>query len=65
MHLSAHKPTPSTLPPPHYAGNAATRLQRVYSGTKIDVTTYHYDQNRTGWNPTETDLTPEAVANSA
>jgi hypothetical protein len=65
MHLSAHKPTPSTLPPPHYAGNAATRLQRVYSGTKIDVTTYHYDGYRTGWNPTETDLTPAAVADSA
>jgi hypothetical protein len=62
MHLPSHKAVPSTLPPPHYVGEAATRLQRVYSGKKIDVETYHYDRNRTGWNPTETDLTPANVA---
>jgi hypothetical protein len=56
------KPVPSTLPPPHYVGDAATRLRRVYGGKKIDVTTYHYDHDRTGWNPTETDLTPANVA---
>ncbi len=65
MHAATHKPVPSTLPPPRYAGNAATRLQRAYSGTKINVETYHYDRNRTGWNPAETDLTPANVADPA
>jgi hypothetical protein len=62
MHHTKHAPAPSTLPPPELVGDPATRLQRAYSGTPIDVTTYHYDQNRTGWNPTETDLTPASVA---
>jgi hypothetical protein len=64
MHHAPQPPAPSTLPPPQYVGDAATRLQRSYGGTPIDVTTYHYDLNRTGWNPTETDLTPATVASS-
>jgi hypothetical protein len=64
-HHPAHAPMPSTLPAPTLVGNDATRLQRSYGGTPIDVTTYHYDQNRTGWNPTETDLTPASVASSS
>ncbi|MFO1337828.1 MAG: hypothetical protein U1F53_06255 [Burkholderiaceae bacterium] len=36
-------------------------LGRAYTGTPIDVTTYHYDNFRTGWNPAETDLTPATV----
>jgi hypothetical protein len=63
MHRAPHAPLASTLPPPHFVGDPLTRLQRPYGGSKIDVTTYHYDLNRTGWNQTETDLTPATVAN--
>jgi len=63
-HHSKYKVQPSTLPPPHLVGDQATRLKRVYGGTPIDVTTYHYDLNRTGWNPTETDLTAATVASA-
>lgn len=64
MHRASHAPLPSSLPAPHEIGDPATRLKRPYGGTPIDVTTYHYDLNRTGWNPTETDLTPATVASS-
>jgi len=64
MHRAPHAPLPSTLPAPREIGDPATRLKRPYGGTPIDVTTYHYDLNRTGWNPTETDLTPATVASS-
>ncbi len=37
---------------------------RGYSGAGTDVLTYHYDNNRTGWNPAETDLTPATVASN-
>ena len=33
-------------------------LARPYGGTPISVTSFHYDNYRTGWNPNETDLTP-------
>jgi outer membrane protein assembly factor BamB len=45
--------------------NAAVGLERVYSGTPIDVTTYHYDTLRTGWNQHETDLTPATVGSKS
>jgi hypothetical protein len=64
LHRPRHPALPSTLPPPHLVGNDATRLQRTYGGTPIDVLQYHYDLNRTGWNPTETDLTPASVASA-
>ncbi len=38
------------------------RIGAAYSGTPIDVLTYHYDNLRTGWNQNETDLTPASVA---
>ncbi|HEX4158530.1 MAG TPA: hypothetical protein VHY79_08640, partial [Rhizomicrobium sp.] len=41
--------------------NAAAGLKRPYGGAPMDVLTYHYDLNRTGWNQTETDLTPSSV----
>jgi hypothetical protein len=63
-HHPRHPAAPSTLPAPHLVGVDANRLGRVYGGTPIDVTQYHYDLNRTGWNPTETDLTPATVASS-
>ena len=43
---------------------AVQGLKRRYGGTPIDVLTYHYDLNRTGWNPTETDLTPANVGSA-
>ena len=64
MHRAPHPPAPSTLPPPKFVGDQATRLSRSYNGTPIDVTTYHYDLARTGWNQSETDLTPASVASS-
>lgn len=64
MHRAARAPLPSPLPAPALVGAEATRLQRAYGGTPIDVTTFHYDTNRTGWNPTETDLTPASVASA-
>src|SRR5580693_630512 len=63
-HRAPHAPLPSSLPAPKLIGNPATRLQRRYSGTSIDVKTYHYNLQRTGWNESETDLTPAAVASS-
>jgi hypothetical protein len=44
---------------------AAKGLTRLYSGTPVDVTTYHYDNLRTGWNATETDLAPGSVGGSS
>src|SRR5438552_3378905 len=32
---------------------------------QVSVTTYHYDQKRTGWNPQETILTPTNVASTS
>jgi hypothetical protein len=60
-----HPAKPSSLPAPMLIGDAVTRLVRQYSGRPIDVTTYHYDQKRTGWNQNETDLTPAAVASKS
>jgi hypothetical protein len=45
--------------------NALAGLKRPYSGAPIDVLTYHYDLARTGWNQSETDLTPATVASSS
>src|SRR5271156_815830 len=63
-HRPPHAAPRSTLPPAALVGKPATRLHRPYGGTPIDVTTYHYDNNRTGWNQTETDLTPTSVASA-
>jgi len=41
--------------------HAAQGLKRRYSGTPIDVLNYHYDNYPTGWNKSETDLTPATV----
>ncbi len=66
--LPAHRPPhpapASTLPATALLPRAAAGLARVYGGTPIDVTTYHYDNYRTGWNQSETDLTPASVASS-
>lgn len=54
----------SNLPQAQLIRPDALRYARSYSGTKIDVTNYHYDNYRTGWNPSETDLTPASVASA-
>lgn len=56
---------PAALPGGGLHHDADAGLARVYSGTPIDVLTYHYDTLRTGWNQSETDLTPTNVASSS
>ena len=59
------RPAPvSTLPDAAPMANAAAALGHAYSGTPVDVLTYHYNRGRTGWNQNETDLTPAAVSSA-
>jgi len=44
---------------------AALGLKRRYSGTPVDVLRYHNDNYPTGWNQSETDLTPAAVKSAS
>jgi len=44
---------------------AALGLHRLYSGTPVDVLNYHNDNFRTGWNQSETDLTPATVGSAS
>lgn len=59
---------PQRAATPSLAGDAKPRpvapAPKAYGGTPVDVLTYHYDQGRSGWNATETDLTPATVASS-
>ena len=64
IHRAPHAAPRSVLPPTALVGNPESRLRKPYGGTKIDVTTFHYDTNRTGWNLTETDLTQASVASA-
>ena len=64
MHHGPSFPLHKALPDAKLLPNAAAGLAKPYGGTPIDVTTYHYDQNRTGWNQSETDLTPATVASA-
>ncbi len=57
-HRLPHFVPQSALP----AAEIMPAIAKTYSGTKIDVPTYHYDTARTGWNQSETDLTPASVA---
>jgi hypothetical protein len=59
-----HPDPPGQLPPTAPHPNAEQGLALLYGGTPIDVTTYHFDTLRTGWNATETDLTQAAVKSS-
>jgi hypothetical protein len=45
--------------------DADAGLKRPYSGKPIDVLLYHYDSLVTGWNQSETDLTPANVGSSS
>jgi hypothetical protein len=60
-HIGPRMPPRPALPDKGPLKNAAAGLKRRYPGTPIDVLTYHYDLNRTGWNQTETDLTTTNV----
>jgi len=62
QHHKHSQTLPPALPDKGPFKYAAAGLKRHYSGTPIDVLSYHYDLNRTGWNPAETDLTPANVA---
>src|SRR5690348_11100424 len=42
----------------------AAPASRPYAGTPVDVLTYHYDNARTGSNPSEADLTVATVSSS-
>jgi len=56
---------PPALPVVGLHPHAAQGLKRHYSGTPIDVLNYHNDNYPTGWNQSETDLTPKSVASSS
>jgi hypothetical protein len=58
---AAHAPQGAIVLHPH----AAAGLKRRYTGTPIDVLNYHYDTYPTGWNQSETDLTPAAVQSAS
>ncbi len=51
----------SNLPLATPMAGATQALGIKYTGTPIDVLTYHYDNYRTGWNQSETKLTPAWV----
>jgi hypothetical protein len=61
-HHGPHAPPPPALPEPPMLANATAALKRPYGGTPVDVLLYHYDVLRTGWNQSETDLTPSSVS---
>jgi hypothetical protein len=63
-HHSSHAAPPAALPERPPLKDAAAALKRPYGGTPIDVLLYHYDLFPTGWNQSETDLTPTTVASS-
>ena len=47
-----------------FTGACATTGDRSQQAavTRVDMLTYHFDRQRSGWNPHETTLTPESVA---
>lgn len=70
QHLVRHTRLPKqrfsirALPDRGIHPNAAAGLKRIYSGTPTDVLRYHNDNYPTGWNQSETDLTPATVASA-
>ena len=66
--LKTHKVGPELLPASPATGlhpDAEAGLRRLYSGVPIDALNYHYDTYPTGWNRSETDLTPASVQSSS
>lgn len=64
-HITMKIPPPSALPRTGLHPKAAQGLKRRYSGAAIDVLNYHYDNYPTGWNQSETDLTPATVGSAS
>ena len=60
-HHWKHAAPTSTAPNAHLLNEASGLMPKTYSGTPIDVLTFHYDNNRSGWNDTEADLGKTAV----
>jgi len=62
-HTKLPKQVPMIAPLPDRGlhPKAAEGLKRPYSGTATDVLRYHNDNYPTGWNQSETDLTPTTV----
>ena len=58
---AAHAPSAAITLHPH----AVAGLKRRYSGAPVDVLNYHYDTYPTGWNQSETDLTPATVQSAS
>ena len=54
-------PLPIVSAHPH----ARAGLARRYTGNPVDVLNYHYDNYPTGWNKSETDLTPTSVGSAS
>ncbi len=64
--IGVNKPAPATvLTRIGLHPKAALGLRRKYSGTPVDVLNYHNDNLRTGWNQSETDLTPATVGSAS
>ncbi|MBV9570672.1 MAG: hypothetical protein JO056_05470 [Alphaproteobacteria bacterium] len=67
QHRISHTRTPAqqidlpVLPDRGLHPQAANGLKRHYSSTPTDVLRYHNDNYPTGWNQSETDLTPTSV----
>ena len=60
-HVVVNVPHIAQLPDKGIHPKAAQGLLRRYTGTPIDVVRYHNDNYPTGWNQSETDLTPTTV----
>jgi hypothetical protein len=71
QHKTSHVHTPAQnlkVAPPVRKGlhpKAALGLKRRYAGSPVDVLRYHNDNYPTGWNQSETDLTPATVGSAS
>jgi hypothetical protein len=64
VHSLARADPPGHLPPVQALAGAEANLAKPYPGTPVDVLSFHNDNWRTGWNPTEALLTPPRVASA-
>jgi hypothetical protein len=64
-HVGRYKVDGPALPDVGLHPHASRGLQRIYGGAPVDVVRYHYDAYPTGWNQSETDLTPATVASAS
>ena len=61
VHRAPHAAPLSDAPDLAPRPEALKAMATPYPGPPIDVLTFHYDNNRTGWNQAETALTPASV----